>query len=60
MEVLMLHGINPNMFGKRDPGQYGTVARDGRNDSLTALGRDRGVEVEALRAGVAAPMEAKK
>lgn len=23
--VLMLHGINHNMFGKRDPVQYGTV-----------------------------------
>ena len=23
--VLMLHGINHNMFGKRDPRQYGTA-----------------------------------
>jgi 3-dehydroquinate dehydratase-2 len=22
---LMLHGINHNMFGKRDPKQYGTI-----------------------------------
>jgi 3-dehydroquinate dehydratase-2 len=24
-KILMLHGINLNMFGKRDPKQYGTV-----------------------------------
>ncbi|MFX7548848.1 type II 3-dehydroquinate dehydratase, partial [Acinetobacter baumannii] len=23
--ILMLHGINHNMFGKRDPAQYGTI-----------------------------------
>ena len=25
MKILMLHGINHNMFGKRDPKQYGTI-----------------------------------
>ena len=25
MNVLVLHGINLNMFGKRDPKQYGTI-----------------------------------
>ena len=25
MKILMLHGINHNMFGKRDPVQYGTI-----------------------------------
>ena len=25
MNVLVLHGVNLDMFGKRDPGQYGTV-----------------------------------
>ena len=24
-KILMLHGINHNMFGKRDPVQYGTI-----------------------------------
>ena len=28
MNILMLHGINHNMFGKRDPKQYGTITLD--------------------------------
>jgi 3-dehydroquinate dehydratase-2 len=46
MKVLVLHGINLNMFGKRDPKQYGTVTLDQINDQLGALGQELGVEVE--------------
>ena len=46
MKVLMLHGINHNMFGKRDPAQYGTITLDEINTSLQALGRELGAEVE--------------
>lgn len=46
MKVLMLHGINHNMFGKRDPKQYGTITLDQINDQLTLLGKELGVEVE--------------
>ena len=49
MKVLMLHGINHNMFGKRDPAQYGTITLDEINASLTALGRELGAEVEAFQ-----------
>jgi 3-dehydroquinate dehydratase-2 len=49
MKVLMLHGINHNMFGKRDPVQYGTTTLDEINASLSALGRELGVEVEAFQ-----------
>jgi 3-dehydroquinate dehydratase-2 len=49
MRVLMLHGINHNMFGKRDPKQYGTITLDEINDSLSALGKELGVEVEAYQ-----------
>jgi 3-dehydroquinate dehydratase II len=46
MKFLMLHGINHNMFGKRDPKQYGTITLDEINTRLVALGQELGVAVE--------------
>ena len=46
MKILMLHGINHNMFGKRDPAQYGTITLDEINASLSALGKELGTSVE--------------
>ena len=48
-KFLMLHGINHNMFGKRDPAQYGTVTLDEINARLTALAAELGVQVEAFQ-----------
>jgi 3-dehydroquinate dehydratase II len=45
MNIVMLHGINHNMFGKRDPAQYGTVTLDEINASLAKLGKELGVSV---------------
>ena len=49
MKLLMLHGINHNMFGKRDPAQYGTITLDEINASLAALGVELGVTVQAYQ-----------
>ena len=49
MKVLMLHGINHNMFGKRDPKQYGTITLAEIDARLQALGRELGVEVESFQ-----------
>jgi 3-dehydroquinate dehydratase-2 len=46
MRILMLHGINHNMFGKRDPAQYGTITLDEINSKLISLGGELGVDVE--------------
>ena len=46
MKILMLHGINHNMFGKRDPAQYGTITLGEINASLASLGKELGAEVE--------------
>jgi 3-dehydroquinate dehydratase-2 len=46
MKILMLHGINHNMFGKRDPKQYGTITLDEINANLIALGKELGAELE--------------
>jgi 3-dehydroquinate dehydratase-2 len=45
MKILMLHGINHNMFGKRDPAQYGTITLAEIDARLQALGKDLGAEV---------------
>ncbi|WP_432729656.1 type II 3-dehydroquinate dehydratase [Variovorax sp. W6] len=49
MNVLMLHGINHNMFGKRDPKQYGTTTLAEIDAALQALGRELGAEVESYQ-----------
>ena len=49
MKVLMLHGINHNMFGKRDPAQYGTITLAQIAESLQTLGKELGVEVESFQ-----------
>ena len=46
MKILMLHGINHNMFGKRDTRQYGTITLDEINASLGALGKELGADLE--------------
>ena len=49
MKILMLHGINHNMFGKRDPKQYCTITLDEINASLAKLGKELGAEVECFQ-----------
>ncbi|WP_454904967.1 type II 3-dehydroquinate dehydratase [Variovorax gossypii] len=49
MKILMLHGINHNMFGKRDPKQYGTVTLAEIDAQLQALGKELGTEVESFQ-----------
>lgn len=49
MRVLMLHGINHNMFGKRDPVQYGTTTLAEIDGQLQSLGRELGAEVESYQ-----------
>lgn len=49
MKILMLHGINHNMFGKRDPVQYGTITLEEIDASLVTLGKELGAEIEAFQ-----------
>ena len=49
MKILMLHGINHNMFGKRDPKQYGTITLAEIDASLQTLSKELGVEVESFQ-----------
>lgn len=48
-KVLVLNGINLNMFGKRDPSQYGTSTLAQIDEEVKAFGRELGFEVECFQ-----------
>src|SRR6476661_9805477 len=56
MKVLALHGINLNMFGKRDPTHYGTITLAEIDAQLQALGKEFGVTVECFQTNSEAAM----
>ena len=49
MKILVLHGINLNMFGKREPAKYGTTTLAEIDARLLALGKELGAEVESFQ-----------
>lgn len=48
-KILVLHGVNLNMFGKRDPAQYGTITLDEINERLKELAKELGVGIESFQ-----------
>jgi 3-dehydroquinate dehydratase-2 len=48
-KVLVLHGVNLNMLGKRDPDQYGTVTLREINQEIKRLAEELGLEVECFQ-----------
>ena len=55
-KILMLHGINHNMFGKRDPVQYGTVTLADIDQALQTLATELGVQVDIFQTNSEAAM----
>ena len=49
MKILCLNGINLNMFGKRDPAQYGTITLAEIDEQIQQLGLSLGVEVACFQ-----------
>ena len=49
IKILMLHGVNHNLFGKRNPKQYGTITLDEINESIQQLAKELDVEVETFQ-----------
>ena len=49
MNVLVLHGINLNMFGQRDPAQYGTATLADIDAALQSLAAELGVRAESFQ-----------
>jgi 3-dehydroquinate dehydratase-2 len=48
-KILILHGSNLNMFGKRDPKHYGTFTLTDLDKKLRGLGKELGVEVTSFQ-----------
>jgi 3-dehydroquinate dehydratase II len=48
-KILVLHGVNLNLFGKRDPAQYGTVTLDEINAQLERMDKELGCAVEIFQ-----------
>lgn len=49
MHILVLHGVNLNMFGKRDPAQYGTATLADIDTALQTLASELGATVECFQ-----------
>jgi 3-dehydroquinate dehydratase-2 len=49
MKILVLHGPNLNLFGRREPHIYGTTTLDEINDKLQALARELKVDLAILQ-----------
>jgi 3-dehydroquinate dehydratase-2 len=49
MNILMLHGVNHNMFGKRDPVQYGMITLAQIDANLQQLGKELGANVTSYQ-----------
>lgn len=56
MKALVLNGVNLNMFGKRDPKQYGTITLAEIDASLKHLGAEMGVDVECFQTNIEGEM----
>lgn len=55
-KILMLHGINHDMFGKRDPVQYGTITLAKIDTAMQSLGRELGAEVTSFQTNAESAM----
>jgi 3-dehydroquinate dehydratase II len=48
-KVLMLNGVNLNMFGKRNPKVYGTITLDEINENMKKLAEELDLELETFQ-----------
>jgi 3-dehydroquinate dehydratase II len=49
MKILVLHGPNLNLFGRREPHIYGTTTLAEINEKLQAIARELKVELDVLQ-----------
>ena len=48
-KILVLHGVNLDMFGERDPAQYGTITLAEIDEKIRSLASEFGFEVECFQ-----------
>ena len=49
VKILVLHGINLDMFGRRDPARYGTATLVDIDERLRTLASELGLDVETFQ-----------
>ena len=50
MKILIIHGPNLNLLGKREPDQYGTLTLDQINEKIVGRAQTKNVETKILQA----------
>lgn len=58
-KILLMHGINHAMFGKRDPKHYGTFTLEDIENSAKECARDLGCELECYQTDIEGEMARK-
>ncbi|MBF0203421.1 MAG: type II 3-dehydroquinate dehydratase [Desulfamplus sp.] len=48
-KIVVLHGVNLDMFGKRDPAQYGTLTLKEIDEMIEVLALELGISVECYQ-----------
>ncbi len=49
MKILVIHGPNLNLLGRREPGVYGAETLEALNGRIVSLGAELGMEVEIFQ-----------
>ena len=55
-KVMMLHSVNHNMYGKRDPKQYGTITLDEINELIAKTAEKEGIHVDTFQTNLEGEM----
>ena len=56
MKILVLNGVNLNMFGHRDPKQYGTITLAQIDRKVKSLGKELGASVTCFQTNIEGEM----
>ena len=56
MKILVLNGLNLDMFGKRDPAVYGSATLEDIHAACVKLGKELGAEVQCYQTNIEGEM----